>query len=191
MRRRRNASQFPNSFRLLIADEFYHKTNKGANRGFGIAYLLQGPCSITVWPEVTHLKKETFRILLLDDDTRHLDEVRMYLEREGYEVFLADTVSAAQKVLEKREAEKQEGEQAIDFAIVDLFLAGDAGDNLSNEFIRDSLIPAGIPYGRMSSAPYAVPPGYKGLWVLDKRHFWRQPQLLGDALIETLAELGW
>lgn len=132
------------------------------------------------------MDNKDFRVLVLDDDRRQLDEVRLVLEREGCRVFVADNVQTAEQIISRDSAGDDDG---IDFAIVDLFLAGDAGAHLSNDFIAKSLCPLGIAYGRLTSAPYAVPAEFQGLWVLDKRLFWRQPEVLVDALIETRAEL--
>ncbi len=112
-------------------------------------------------------------ILLLDDDFHHLDDLSRVLVANGYEPIPCADVGAAMLAL-------QQG--PVDFAIVDLFLSGNEGDELSNEFIELVLVPAGIKYGRMSSAPGMVPKEWVGEWVLDKRAFRRDSSELIKAL---------
>ncbi|MCB0325629.1 MAG: hypothetical protein KDD69_18735 [Bdellovibrionales bacterium] len=115
-------------------------------------------------------------ILLLDDDVAHLAEVSRYLEGLYCRALRCRTVAAAEQALA----------DAPDFAIVDLFLDGDAGAELSNDFIRGSLLPRHIPYGRMSSAPSLIPADLRGDWVLHKRLFWDNPETLLPLLLQSL-----
>lgn len=108
---------------------------------------------------------ELKRILILDDDPHHLEQLREALEGEGHVVFPALNVKTAALAVQA----------GIDFAIVDLFLEGDDGDELSNDFISDTLIPRGIAYARMSSAPGLVPKHLSGCGVYDKRSFRANP----------------
>ena len=117
------------------------------------------------------------RILLLEDNVRFLAELADTLTSWGHEALSATTPKMASMRMEP----------VPDFAIVDLFLAGDEGDHLSNEFIRDVLSPAGVGYGRLTSAPKLVPEDYQGDWVLHKYHYLDDPGKLRDLLIESLA----
>ncbi len=116
-------------------------------------------------------------ILLLDDDPHHLSMLKDCLEDAGYDAVPCLDVMAAVSVLKER---------PIDFAIVDLFLTGDSGDYLSNDFIELFLVPAAIPYGRMSSAPGLVQKEFSGKWVYDKRKFRAEPGTFLELLGETL-----
>lgn len=116
-------------------------------------------------------------ILLLDDDPRHLEELGKFLEENGYDVCSCLNVSQAIRAI---------GELEVDFAIVDLFLEGNDGEELSNEFVASVLIPANIPYGRMSSAPGLVPREYSGKWVFDKRRFRKEQQEFLKVLLGSL-----
>jgi hypothetical protein len=111
-------------------------------------------------------------ILLLDDDPLHLEELSEVLNANGYETICCETVDAAVAALEK----------CPSFAIVDLFLKGDDGEELSNHFVTAYLIPKGIAYGRMSSAPHLVPDHLIGKWVVDKRKFQRDPEMVLEYL---------
>lgn len=113
------------------------------------------------------------RILLLDDDTDLLQEVGEVLTAAGFEVARCATVKVAVLQLAVRP----------DFALVDLFLDGNLGDELSNGFVREHLMPNGIPYGRLSSAPGLVPKEFSGSFVMHKREFSLNPEKL-VALIE-------
>lgn len=113
------------------------------------------------------------RVLLLDDDTDLLQEVGEVLTVAGFEVARCSTVKIAVMQLAVRP----------DFALVDLFLDGNLGDELSNGFVRDHLLPNGIPYGRLSSAPGLVPKEYSGSFVMHKREFGLNPEKL-VALVE-------
>ncbi len=116
------------------------------------------------------------KILLLDDDRNHLGELSRYLSSEGFQPLAAQDVERAEELL-------QEGPV---FAIVDLFLAGERGAELSGEFIENHLVPNGIPYGRMSSAPDMVPQHQRGAWVVHKRDFWDEPESLYPFLVTVL-----
>lgn len=118
---------------------------------------------------------KTQRILLLDDDPTLLRALSELLEENSYQVSAALNVARAIATLSSNP----------DFAIVDLFLAGDKGDALSNDFIRDHLVPRKIPYGRLTSAPRLVPKEYSGEWVLDKRLVATSPQTLIAALLQV------
>lgn len=117
---------------------------------------------------------QQIKILHLDDDPGLLEEVKEYLSAEGYQVFSAANIVAASHVLSL----------GIDLAIVDLFLEGDEGEELSNNFVRYSLETASVPYLRLSSAPGLVPGDCKGCGVIDKREFRRRPQILLEAVIK-------
>jgi len=119
-------------------------------------------------------------ILLLDDDPNHLLELHQTLEDAGYSPISCLDVNAAVAELRK---------QIPDFAIVDLFLSGDSGDFLSNDFIELILVPAQIPYGRMSSAPGLVPKEFAGHFVYDKRKFRADRAAFLAQLDKTLAEI--
>lgn len=125
-------------------------------------------------------------ILLLDDDTYLLREVHALLTGSGFEVLCCENVQLAEQAL----AAKQQQGVAPDLVIVDLFLEGNAGDELSNGFIRRSLVPNGIPYARMTSAPYLLPADLHGAFVLHKQELNYRPDRL-VALIEAfLGERG-
>jgi len=119
---------------------------------------------------------EDTKILLLDDDRNHLHELSRYLSTEGYTPLAALDPDIAEGLLE----------QNPKFAIVDLFLAGEQGAELSSQFILNFLVPRGIPYGRMSSAPDMVPETERGEWVVHKRDFWNDPDSLYPLLQQVL-----
>jgi len=116
-------------------------------------------------------------ILLLDDDPRHLENLSSFLEENGFDVCSCQNVGQATRAV---------GEIELDFAIVDLFLEGNDGEHLSNDFVANVLIPAAIPYGRMSSAPGLVPKEFAGKWIFDKRRFRREPQEFLKVLLGSL-----
>ncbi len=116
-------------------------------------------------------------ILLLDDDPAHLADLAHAVESSGHIAVPARDVGAAARALAV----------GIDFAIVDLFLEGDDGDELSNDFIAQHLIPAGIRYARMSSAPGLVPKELSGVAVHDKRAFRKDRAAFLDVLEKWLA----
>ncbi len=119
------------------------------------------------------------QVLLLDDDENHLGFLAQLIERSGYTVQQCLDVPAATAALS--------GE--IHFAIVDLFLAGDDGDELSNKFVEDELMTREIAFGRMSSAPGLVPRTHAGRWVYDKRKFRQDPEEFMEFFIEEITEL--
>ena len=112
------------------------------------------------------------KILLLDDDPLHLEELSEVLTAHGFQTICCATVDAAVSALEQQPT----------FAIVDLFLQGDDGEELSNHFVTAYLVPKGISYGRMSSAPHLVPVHLSGKWVVDKRKFRRDPEMVIEYL---------
>ena len=117
------------------------------------------------------------RVLLLDDDMDLLHDVSQVLTAAGFDVARCPTVNIAMMQLSVRP----------DFALVDLFLDGTLGDELSNGFVRDHLIPNGIPYGRLSSAPGLVPKEFSGEFVMHKRDFSMHPDKLVALIRQVLA----
>lgn len=115
-------------------------------------------------------------ILLLDDDSSFLRTVSNFLCGRGYECLETQTAFEAAAAVRTRN---------ISCAVVDLFLDGDRGDSLSNEFVRDFL--DAIPYVRLTSAPQLVPPEFSGHAVLHKRRFLDNPARLEELIIEMLA----
>ena len=113
------------------------------------------------------------RILLLDDDLALLLELEDFLAANGFQVDTAPNVEAAVTALAVQP----------DFTIVDLFLSGNDGAELSNDFIRDHLLPRQLRYGRLTSAPRLVPAQFAGEWILDKRQVIRAPELLLEKLL--------
>lgn len=118
-------------------------------------------------------------ILLLDDDSYLLREVEKFLSQSGYEVITCEDVASAERALSRKP----------DLAIVDLFLDGSAGDELSNDFIRNILLPAGVRYARLTSAPFLVPQDLRGAFVLHKQELNYRPERL-VWLIEELFSKG-
>ena len=116
------------------------------------------------------------KILVLDDSRSFLSDINVALRRWGYEPLLAETAEQAIELL---------GQSPL-FVIVDLFLAGDSGDQLSNDFVRDHLMPAGIPFGRLTSAPRLVPKEYSGSWVLHKYSFINDEECLLGKILEVV-----
>ncbi len=101
-------------------------------------------------------------VLVLDDDKTFLKTIGTLLIDRGHQSILCSDVAEAVSALAKNPTA----------AIVDLCLAGDGGDDLSNGFIRQHLIPAGVPYVRLTSAPGGVPADLKGRGIFDKRDLW-------------------
>lgn len=99
-------------------------------------------------------------VLLLDDSQSALSLIGGVVEGLGVGTIRCCTVMEAAAALQRK---------TPIFALVDLYLLGDRGAHLSNQFIREFLIPASIPYGRVTSAPREVPPDLTGLLVYDKR----------------------
>ncbi|HMO16938.1 MAG TPA: hypothetical protein PKA63_00965 [Oligoflexia bacterium] len=103
------------------------------------------------------------KILLLDDDKYLLSSLSTLLSSWGYNPLCFTNVEDAESYIRGGEENK------VDFAIVDLFLLGARGDALSNGFIRNEILPKGIPYLRLTSAPDLVPKDLIGFAILDKR----------------------
>ena len=100
-----------------------------------------------------------------------LHEIAEVLSAAGYTALQAQTVEIAEDILLEHE---------ISFAVVDLFLLGDRGSELSNDFIRQHL--GAIPYVRMTSAPHLVPEEFSGHGIIAKQDFVYCPDLLLDAI---------
>ncbi len=116
-------------------------------------------------------------VLHLDDDKDLLADVRTALEEAGLSVFSAPNVDVAADIVTGHK---------INFAVVDLFLEGDDGEELSNDFIRNILMPRGIPFGRMTSAPGLVGEDVAGRWILPKGVFRRAPHTLAALIRKTV-----
>lgn len=112
-------------------------------------------------------------VLLLDDDQIIHQLVSKVVNSLSYNFFSAFTPDEAIVFLEKN---------TIDFAICDLFLEGDFGDKLSNDFIKNNLVPRNITYCRLTSAPRLVPEDCRGVVVLDKREFYNDDIKLYELL---------
>lgn len=117
------------------------------------------------------------RILILDDSPQILAEISLLLHRWGYEPITAQNPQDARTAVET----------GVNFAIVDLFLDGARGDELSEQFIDEVLFPRSIPFGRLTSAPEFVPAHQQGFWILHKYDVRNRPELLRLALEEVLA----
>jgi len=113
-------------------------------------------------------------ILLLDDSPTLLSEVAKILSAEGFNPLQAQTADQAALHLKNH---------SIDFAVVDLFLDGDRGDELSNDFVREYL--TNIPYVRLTSAPQLVPTELSGLGIISKQEFVYDTSVLIDVINET------
>ena len=105
--------------------------------------------------------KAAKRILVLDDDPHHLSQIATKLDDWGYIPQPCEEIGSASLAVAA----------GIDFAIIDLFLSGNDGDELSNGFILHEIIPNNIRYIRMTSAPGLVPQEFSGLGVYDKRQY--------------------
>lgn len=110
-------------------------------------------------------------ILLLDDSAAMLHELAEVLSAAGFTPLKAQTVELAEKILL---------EHNVSFAVVDLFLLGDSGSELSNEFICKHL--GEIPYVRLTSAPSLVPEEFSGRGIIAKQDFVYCPDLLLDLI---------
>jgi DNA-binding NtrC family response regulator len=113
------------------------------------------------------------KILLLDDSDLLRKELVELLLKWGYDPKDAATPAEAELCVES----------GVDFAIVDVYLDGGRGAELSEEFINKVIHPQAIPYGRLTSAPESVPEYQRGLFVLDKHLVRYRPSLLRDTLI--------
>ena len=112
-------------------------------------------------------------ILLLDDDPVIHELVSKIVTSLSYNFFSAFTAREAQVIIDNN---------IIDFSICDLFLEGDYGDKLSNDFIRQILEPKNIQYCRLTSAPNLIPSDCKGVAILDKREFYQDDIILYEVL---------
>ena len=119
---------------------------------------------------------ESKKILVLDDSSTVRADLDSLLRGWDFEPLLAANVPEAVYMLDL----------GIDFAIVDVFLDGARGDELSAEFVKNYLIPQSIPYGRFTSAPEFVPDAHRGDWVLHKYDVRCDPELMHAALLESL-----
>jgi len=122
------------------------------------------------------------KILLLDDDEYVLAFLTRNLLEWGYHPFAASNVGVATEIIQGGIAQSEH----IDFAIVDLFLLGARGDHLSNGFITEVLLPANVPYGRLTSAPDLVPSELMGEFVFDKRQLENDANSLKLMLLSIL-----
>ncbi len=116
-------------------------------------------------------------ILLLDDDPLIHQLVRSVVTSLSFQLFSALTVAEATKFVT---------EQKIEFAVCDLFLEGDLGDQLSNNFIREVLVPNKISYCRLTSAPSLVPEDCRGINVIDKSKFYQSEMELYEVLLSSI-----
>ena len=116
-------------------------------------------------------------ILALDDDPYVLDFVSEICHHAKVSCIIANSAEEALLKLKN----------AIDskciLAIVDLFLDGARGDELSNNFISDHLLPNNIPFVRLTSAPSLVPTNLSGLLVFDKRKILQNSDELLDFIL--------
>ena len=117
-------------------------------------------------------------ILHLDDDPLVLNELSTIFGAFGIKVFSFTNAEAANDFLKKQEI-------PISLAIVDLFLEGDQGMQLSSDFIQNVLIPEGINYVRLTSAPRMVPAELRGAAVFDKRNVFRSSDEFVKKIIEN------
>lgn len=101
-------------------------------------------------------------VLVLDDDKTFLKTIGLLLSGRGYDSVLCSNVEEGTAALSRKPTA----------AIIDLCLEGDSGEALSNNFIRKFLLPAGLPYIRLTSAPGGVPADLRGAGVFDKRDLW-------------------
>ena len=113
-------------------------------------------------------------ILHLDDSSPLLEDIRDYLEVYGFTVISCSNVDAAKDFLDQS--------PMPDFGIIDLFLDGAGGAHLSNDFIRDYLIPNDIAYIRLTSAPREVPREFSGRGIMHKKDFYDNPNKLVEII---------
>jgi CheY-like chemotaxis protein len=106
-------------------------------------------------------------ILLLDDSQAALALIGGIVEGLGAVALKCSTVPEAVAILQRKTPV---------LALVDLYLLGNHGAHLSNQFVRDYLMPLQIPYGRVTSAPSDLPDEFKGQFVYDKRLIIDDPQ---------------
>lgn len=112
-------------------------------------------------------------VLLLDDSQSALALVAGVLERLGAGALKCSTVAEAVAILQRKTPA---------LALVDLYLLGDRGAHLSNDFVRDYLVPLKIPYGRVTSAPGDLPREFRGQFVYHKRAILDDPELFAREL---------
>lgn len=112
-------------------------------------------------------------ILLLDDDPVIHQLVGKVVVSLSYGFFPCLTAAEAEEIL---------GKEKIDFVICDLFLEGDFGDKLSNDFIRNIVVPRQLPFCRFTSAPSQVPEDCIGLALIDKREVYADDTKLYQVL---------
>ncbi len=105
-------------------------------------------------------------ILLLDDSPRALELIGDILGREGFITAGCSSVEEAELFVSQRHPIA---------ALIDLYLLGDTGAELSNNFIQNTIVPNCIPYGRVTSAPRDVPQNLRGELVYDKREITIDP----------------
>jgi hypothetical protein len=101
-------------------------------------------------------------IVVLDDDARVLNAFRRGLSARGVEVIVCSNVEDAERALNPKP----------DLVLVDLMLEGGGGDHLSNSFIENHLVPQGIRYARVTSAPGLVPPHLVGEFPIFDKNDW-------------------
>jgi hypothetical protein len=111
-------------------------------------------------------------ILVLDDDPVYLAAVGPIIIAHGARPILCNSVDEAEKALS----------EPIDCALVDQYLNGDDGAELSDNFIADFLEPRGIKFARVTSAPGSVKQRFRGNGIIDKRLLWGE----NDEFLEQL-----
>lgn len=119
------------------------------------------------------------KILLLDDDKSILEDIVNTLSFLPIELISCTNAKTAEIELLKNLSN-------IKFAIIDLFLNGASGAHLSNNFIKDFIIPNKIPYCRLTSAPSLVPKEFSGKGILNKRDYYIRPEILIDKVLEFI-----
>ena len=119
-------------------------------------------------------------ILLLDDDRTVLHLLKLRFALAKIEVFAFDNAEEARSFISIGTNRSK-----IKVAIVDLFLDGDRGEHLSNNFIENELVPFQINYCRLTSAPSLVPEEFSGIKVFDKHDALRDV----DELYKTILSL--
>ena len=116
-------------------------------------------------------------LLALDDDISVLSSLQDIFFSSGIAVHGFLRPESASKYLVEN--------GAVDLAVVDLFLEGEKGNHLSNEFIFQELIPRKIKYIRLTSAPRLVPMEFVGLGIFDKKKVFQEP----DKFVESILKL--
>lgn len=114
------------------------------------------------------------KILLLDDDQFVHVRLSELLDAASIDYLsFFNAADAERYLIDNRD---------IVFAVVDLFLEGEKGDQLSNSFIENVLHNKNIPYCRLTSAPRMVPRNCSGVGIFDKRLVFRNPENLIDTI---------